>query len=126
MDHPLHQCPGHKQCHGNANKRKHSKRSIVVDDDGKGADKFKGIYNQAGDPVQDAIGDIGGIGIPAGQQVSSMVGGDGFPVRHQHFRKHIGFDLVIHPYTDPVGDVAGKLVHHSTTQRQADHGAKSL
>ena len=57
----------------------------MIKNNGKGTDKFKNIDDKVWNPVENTPGYIGCIGIPAGQKVSGVVGGDGFPVRNKHF-----------------------------------------
>ena len=53
-----------------------------------------------------------------------MVGCEGFPVRHEHFRENVIFDLGIHLQIDEGGGVAGGLRHENVRQGKADHGGK--
>ena len=122
--HSPQQRAGQERAERHTKECKQGKGRIVIQHDRQRTDKTERINNQVRNPVQNTAGYIGSIGTPAGHQVAGMVIGQGFPVRHQHFRKNFIFDLSVHFQADKGRSIAGSLGDQNIGNRESDHGGK--
>ncbi len=61
---------GEQGAEGNAEKGKKREGRVVIQNHGQGTYKAEGINDEIGKPVENSIGNIGGVGTPASHQIA--------------------------------------------------------